>query len=85
MQIDFGFCHVAQWRDGGFPKTDNATHVVSHDTRHHAYKIPAECENDFLEWVASVFASDNDPLFGADFAGDVREYLDEIDVSVRAI
>lgn len=85
MEIDFGFYHVAQWRDGGFPKTNGATHVVSHDTHHHAYKVAAGCENDFLEWVAGVFAGDNDPMFGVDFTGDVREYLDEIDVSIRAI
>lgn len=81
----FGVCCVGHWRDGGMPKTDGATHIVSRDTHHHAYNIPAECENDFLTWAAGVFAGDNDPMFDADFAGTIWDYFDEIDVNIRAI
>lgn len=80
---DFALYHVADWRDGGMPKPDGATHIVSHDTRHRAYDVPADEVDDFYEWVAHTFSGDNDPMFGVDFEGTVGEYLDEIDVSVR--
>lgn len=82
---NFAMFHTADWRDGGMPKTAGATHVVSHDTRHRAYNVPADQIGEFYEWVAGAFASDNDPIFGEDFHGTVREYLDEIDVSVREV
>lgn len=82
---DFALCHKADWRDGQIPKTDGATHVVYQDTRHRAYAIPADEVDEFYEWVASVFSGDNDPMFGADFDGDIHEYLDEIGVSVREL
>ena len=82
---DFALDHKADWRDGEMPKTEGATHIVSHDTRHRAYDVPADQVEEFYEWVAGVFASDNDPMFGVDFEGTVREYLDEIDVSVREV
>jgi hypothetical protein len=83
--IDFALYHKAEWRDGGMPKTAGATHIVSHDTRHRAYDVPADQVEEFYQWVAFTFSGDNDPMFGVDFKGTVREYLDEIDVSVREV
>ena len=80
---DFALYHVADWRDGSMPKVEGATHIVSHDTRHRAYNVPADEIDAFYSWVAYTFSGDNDPLFGEDFTGSVHEYLDEIDVSVR--
>ena len=84
--LDFAPCYVADWRDGEMPKTDGATHVVSHDTRHHAYCVPARQVEKFYRWVADTFCGDNDPLFDEElFDGSVLGYLDEIDVSVREV
>jgi len=82
---DFALYHVADWRDGEMPKTDGATHVVSHDTRHHAYNIPAGLEDDLAEWAAGIFGGDNDRIFACDYAGTIWDYLDEIGVNIRAI
>lgn len=82
---DFAIYHTADWRDGEMPKTEGATHIVSHDTRNRAYNVPADQVKEFYEWTANVFSGDNDPMLGVDFDGTVHEYLDEIDVSVREL
>ena len=82
---NFALYHKADWRDGEMPKAEGATIIVSQDTRHRAYDVPADEVDAFYEWVAAMFSGDNDPMFGADFEGDVHEYLDEIDVSVREV
>jgi len=79
---DFALYHTADWRNGNAPKTAGATHIVSQDTRHRAYDVPADEVGAFYEWVAMTFSGDNDPFYG-DFEGTIHEYLEEINVSVR--
>ena len=85
MLTAIGFHHRADWRDGAVPKTEGATHIVSHDTRHRAYDVPADQVEEFIEWLAYVLSGDNDPMFDVDFRGTVRDYLEEIDVTVREV
>lgn len=83
QQTDFAGDFCGEWRDGEMPKITKHIVIVSHDTRHKAYAVDDDQMDNFKEWVAAHWSGDNDPMYGVDFDGDLDEYLDEIDVSIR--
>lgn len=83
QQTDFAMDFCGEWRDGEMPKITKKVMLVSHDQTTKSYAVDADQMDNFKEWVAGLWASDNDPMFGVDFDGDVDEYLDEIGVNVR--
>jgi hypothetical protein len=79
--VNFGWCHLATWREGGLPKASGGDIVVSHDQRHDAYSIPAGEEAAFRNWVAATWESDDEP-WGIDEGA--QAYLDRRGITVRA-
>lgn len=59
--IDFSVYHRATWRDGERPKAVEGDTVVSYDQRNRAYRIDADDEVAFIDWVADLWQCDSDP------------------------
>lgn len=77
---DFSAHHEGRWREGEMPQIANVTLVVSYDQQHHAYRIPHEEADAFVEWVAQEWEIDRAPREEDEEA---EAYLDRIGVSIR--
>jgi len=79
--IDFSAHHRATWRDGEMPRAMTGDTVVSHDQRSRAYAIDAADAAAFIDWVADLWQSDNEPREDDETA---TAYLDRRGITVRA-
>lgn len=82
MTKDFAMNFCGGWRDGCHPswKPDQIGNVtVNYDQYNHSYDIDDDWD-DFIEWVAVTWQSDNEPLSDGE---DAQSYLDRRGIRIR--